>query len=88
MVENNRRLASHIDGTIKTANQEVNTLRLELNVTNEKLRELSIPKDTSMNCQCKGMDDISFHLHSVFTQNYLNSDSILSTFYHLLICIV
>ena len=54
MVENNRRLASHIDGTIKTANQEVNTLRLELNVTNQKLRELSLSKDACIHCQCQG----------------------------------
>uniref|UniRef100_H2YB28 SAM domain-containing protein n=1 Tax=Ciona savignyi TaxID=51511 RepID=H2YB28_CIOSA len=42
MVDNNRRLANHIDGTIQSANQEVNNLRVELNVTNQKLLELSM----------------------------------------------
>ncbi|CAK8691010.1 unnamed protein product [Clavelina lepadiformis] len=51
MVDNNRRLASHIDGTIQSANQEVNTLRVELNMTNQKLRELSIVKDVCSHCQ-------------------------------------
>ncbi|XP_078488942.1 kazrin isoform X1 [Ciona intestinalis] len=51
MVDNNRRLANHIDGTIQSANQEVNTLRVELNVTNQKLLELSMVKEVCSHCQ-------------------------------------
>uniref|UniRef100_H2YB29 Uncharacterized protein n=1 Tax=Ciona savignyi TaxID=51511 RepID=H2YB29_CIOSA len=50
MVDNNRRLANHIDGTIQSANQEVNNLRVELNVTNQKLLELSMVKDACTHC--------------------------------------
>ncbi|XP_039250184.2 kazrin-like isoform X3 [Styela clava] len=50
MVDDNRRLASHIDGTIQSANQEVNTLRIELDMTNKKLRELSM-RDSCQHCQ-------------------------------------
>nr|CAB3257978.1 kazrin [Phallusia mammillata] len=51
MVDNNKRLATHIDGTIQSANHEVNTLRVELNMTNQKLRELSVVKDVCAHCQ-------------------------------------
>ena len=41
MVEDNKKLAIRIDGSINAANQEVNTLRAELLDTNKKLTEIS-----------------------------------------------
>lgn len=41
MVEDNKKLAARIDGSINAANQEVNTLRAELLDTNKKLTEIS-----------------------------------------------
>ncbi|XP_078695892.1 kazrin-like isoform X20 [Branchiostoma floridae x Branchiostoma belcheri] len=41
MVDDNKQLASRIDGSIQSANQEVNALRAELADTNKRLTELS-----------------------------------------------
>ena len=41
MVEDNKKLAARIDGSINAASQEVNTLRVELLDTNKKLTEIS-----------------------------------------------
>lgn len=41
MVEDNKKLAARIDGSINAANQEVNSLRAELLDTNKKLTEIS-----------------------------------------------
>ena len=60
MAESNRRLASHVDGTIKSANQEVNSLRLELNMTNQKLKELSLVKEACTHCQGKDVPRRTF----------------------------
>uniref|UniRef100_A0A0B7B8G1 SAM domain-containing protein n=1 Tax=Arion vulgaris TaxID=1028688 RepID=A0A0B7B8G1_9EUPU len=42
MVDDNRQLASHIDQTIQTANQEVSMLRTELSSTNSRLKQMNI----------------------------------------------
>lgn len=51
MVENNIRQASHINGTIKSTNQKVNSLREELNLANEELKELSNAKNSNSHIQ-------------------------------------
>lgn len=50
MVDDNRQLATHIDSTIQSANQEVNSLRIELDATNLKLKELSM-RDICRHCE-------------------------------------
>ena len=49
----NRRLAPRINGSLHSTNQEVNSIRLELDVTNKKLKEISIIKDVCARCQGK-----------------------------------
>ena len=41
MVEENKRLACRIDGSISAANEEVNALRVELEDTNRRLSQIS-----------------------------------------------
>lgn len=53
MVDNNKKLANHIEGTIQSANQEVGSLRHELKLTNQKVRELSVSNNQQTCQRCK-----------------------------------
>lgn len=52
MVEDNKKLAARIDGSINAANQEVNSLRAELLDTNKKLTEISEITETTPQQEC------------------------------------
>jgi len=50
IVDKNQRLMAHVDDAIQSANQEVNSLRLELSMTNQKLSKLSAGSDACSDC--------------------------------------
>jgi hypothetical protein len=56
MVEDNRQLASHIDNSIQTANQEVSMLRAELASTNKRLSQINMKEDVGKADKATQMD--------------------------------
>ena len=76
MVEDNKKLAIRIDGSINAANQEVNTLRAELLDTNKKLTEISESSNqqecgTQYDDECKYTSYLPYVMMNVKYASYL-----------------
>lgn len=76
MVEDNKKLAARIDGSINAANQEVNTLRAELLDTNKKLTEISESSNqqecgTQYDDECKYISYLPYVMMNVKYASYL-----------------